>query len=208
MSTDEVPTRSHLPHRFDQRLYRGGHPNRLARLMNHISAIHFASGLLARRNWVTLEVTGRRTGRTICLPLVVAEYQGARYVVSMLGQNASWVRNVRAAGGRATVRHGRREAVHLEEVEVGARGPILRHYLGCAPGARAHVPIDRRAPVAEFDRIAGQYPVFRIDPAGSARSTATTGPRPRAVPVVVRRRGTTGQATTPAPVCQNTNPLP
>jgi hypothetical protein len=149
-------------HRFDRWLYRGGHPNRLARLMNRISAIHFATGLLAPSNWVTLEVPGRRTGRTISFPVVVAEYQGERYLVSMLGQNANWVRNVHAAGGRVTLRHGRREAVQLEEVEASARAPVLRRYLDCAPGARAHVPVERHAPLKEFDRIAGQYPVFRI----------------------------------------------
>ncbi|MEO5983499.1 MAG: nitroreductase/quinone reductase family protein [Pedococcus sp.] len=164
MSSPETAAKSHLLHRLDQRLYRGGRPNGLARLMNRISAVHFASGLLAPGNWVTIEVPGRRTGRTISFPVVVADYQGERYVVSMLGQNVNWVRNVRAAGGRVTVRHGRREEVTLEEVEVGARGPILRHYVDRAPGARAHLPVDRRAPLEAFDRIAEQYPVFRITP--------------------------------------------
>jgi hypothetical protein len=154
-------------HRFDRWLYRGGRPNRLALVMNRISAIHFATGLLARSNWVTLEVPGRRTGRIISFPLVVADYQGERYLVSMLGENANWVRNVHAAGGRVTLLHGRREAVQLEEVEVGARAPILRRYLDLAPGGRAHVPVDRHAPLAEFDRIAGQFPVFRINVAPS-----------------------------------------
>ena len=149
-------------HRFDRWLYRGGRPNRLALLMNRISAIHFATGFLAPSNWVTLEVPGRRTGRIISFPVVVADYHGERYLVSMLGEKANWVRNVRAAGGDVTLRHGRREAVHLEEVEVGARAPILRRYLNLAPGGRAHVPVDRHAPLAEFDRIAGQFPVFRI----------------------------------------------
>jgi hypothetical protein len=149
-------------HRFDRWLYRSGHPNRLARLMNRISAIHFASGLLAPSNWATLEVPGRRTGRTISLPVVVAEYRGERYLVSMLGQNANWVRNVHAAGGRVMLRHGRSEGVRLEEVETGARAPILRRYLDCAPGARAHMPVDRHAPLEEFERLAGEYPVFRV----------------------------------------------
>jgi hypothetical protein len=80
----------------------------------------------------------------------------------MLGQNANWVRNVRAAGGRAVLRHGHREAIHLDEIDPSQRAPILRHYLAVAPGARAHIPVDRQAPLAEFDRIAAQYPVFRI----------------------------------------------
>lgn len=70
--------------------------------------------------------------------------------------------NVRAAQGHAVLRHGNREAVWLEEVEPAARAPILRRYLQVAPGARAHFPVDRRAPLSEFERIAAQYPVSRI----------------------------------------------
>jgi hypothetical protein len=80
----------------------------------------------------------------------------------MLGANANWVRNLKTAGGRAVLRHGRRERVHLEEVEPGTRAPILRRYLQVAPGARPHIPVDRTAPLTEFARIAADYPVFRI----------------------------------------------
>jgi hypothetical protein len=60
------------------------------------------------------------------------------------------------------LRHGHREVVRLEEVDPGARAPILRRYLAVAPGARAHMPVDRRAPLEEFERIAVQIPVFRV----------------------------------------------
>src|SRR6266536_3313823 len=136
-------------HRFDRWMYRSGRPNRLARLLNRISAIQFSAGILAPNHWVTLEVPGRRTGRLISFPLVVADYEGERYLVAMLGQNVNWVRNGR-------------EAVRLDEVEPGARAPILRRYLALAPGARAHIPVDRRAPLEEFDRVAAQIPVFRV----------------------------------------------
>jgi hypothetical protein len=54
-----------------QWLYRGGRPNWLASLLNRgWAAIH---GLrIAPDYLVTLEVTGRRSGRTISLPLVIA----------------------------------------------------------------------------------------------------------------------------------------
>jgi hypothetical protein len=150
-------------HRIDRWLYRGGRPGRLARVMNRQSALAASAGLAPRR-MVTLEVPGRRTGRRISLPLVVADYEGERYLVSMLGPDANWVRNVRAADGRAVLRHGRREAVRLEEVEVGDRAPVLRRYLALAPGARPHLPVDRRAPLEEFTRIADRVPVFRVRP--------------------------------------------
>lgn len=105
---------------------------------------------------------GRRTGRLISFPVVVADYQDDRYLVAMLGEATNWVSNVRAAGGQAVLRHGGREPVHLEEVDPRARAPILRRYLHVAPGGRPHIPVDQRAPLADFERIAAQYPVFRI----------------------------------------------
>jgi len=134
-----------------------------------VSAVLYSTGLVLPNRLATLEVPGRRTGRVISFPVVIAEHESERYLVSMLGQGASWVLNVRAAGGRATLRHGRREAVLLEEVAAGARAPILRRYLAVAPGARAHLRVDPQAPLEEFDRIAGQFPVFRITPATSER---------------------------------------
>jgi hypothetical protein len=94
--------------------------------------------------------------------VVIAEHEGERYLVSMLGEHAAWVANVRAADGRAVLRHGRREQVLLEEVEPRSRAPILRRYLEVAPGARAHCPVDRRAALRDFEAIAPDYPVFRV----------------------------------------------
>jgi deazaflavin-dependent oxidoreductase (nitroreductase family) len=148
-------------------MYRTGRPGALARVMNRISAIQFSAGMLSPARAMTLEVRGRRTGRLISLPVVVAEYEGELYLVSMLGNDANWVHNVRAAGGRAVLRRGRPQEVRLAEVEPGERAPILRRYLEVAPGARPHVPVDRRAPLAEFERIADQFPVFRILPAAA-----------------------------------------
>jgi phenylacetate-CoA ligase len=156
-------------------MYRGGRPGRTARLLNRLSAAWFATGLLVPRGWATLEVAGRRSGRVIAFPVVVADLQGQRYLVAMLGEDANWVRNVRAAGGRAVLRHGRREAVLLAEVEPPLRAPVLRRYLAVAPGARPHLPVDRRAPLAEFERVAARFPVFRVVPAGRTRP-APPGP--------------------------------
>jgi hypothetical protein len=142
-------------------LYRGGRPNRFARLQNRASAVVFAAGIWPGRA-AALEVRGRRSGREISFPVVIAGHEGERYLVAMLGENTNWVRNVRAADGRAALRHGRREAVRLEEVSADSRPAILRRYLALAPGARPHIPVDRRAPLEEFEQIAPQIPVFRI----------------------------------------------
>jgi deazaflavin-dependent oxidoreductase (nitroreductase family) len=142
-------------------LYQGGRPNAFARPQNRVSAILFAAGLVPTRA-AALEIRGRRSGRIISFPVVIADVDGERYLVSMLGANVNWVRNLKAAGGQAVLRHGRRESVHLEEVEPENRAPILRRYLQVAPGARPHVHVDRKAPLTEFARIAADYPVFRI----------------------------------------------
>jgi F420H(2)-dependent quinone reductase len=148
-------------------LYRERRAGGLARLLNAGQARLAAAGVGPR--WlVMVEVTGRRTGKTISFPAVIADYDNGRYLVSMLGENTNWVRNVRAAGGRAVLRHGGREPVVLGEVAVAHRAPILRCYLQRAPGARAHIPVDYRAPVQAFEPIAARYPVFLITAADKA----------------------------------------
>jgi deazaflavin-dependent oxidoreductase (nitroreductase family) len=148
-------------------MYRGDRPGRLAKAMNRLAAVQHAAGLLSPRRAVTVEVRGRRTGDLISFPVVVADYEGQQYLVSMLGEAANWVRNVRAAGGLAVIRRDGRRPVRLEDVQPGGRAPILRRYLALAPGARPHIPVDRRAPLGAFDRFAADFPVFRIVDRGS-----------------------------------------
>jgi hypothetical protein len=143
--------------------YRGGRPNRLARIIDRGTAALYAFGI-APNYLVALEVRGRRSGRTIALPLVMAVVGGERYIVSMLGARANWVSNVGAAGGDAVLRHGLREEVRLEEVVADRRAGVLKAYLKRAPGARVHVPVDKDAPLAEFERVARRFPVFRVVP--------------------------------------------
>ena len=148
-------------YRGKQWLYRGQRPNLIARMLNSAWAA-VASWGVASNYLVTLEVTGRKSGRTVSLPVVVAVVDGQRYLVSMLGEHVQWVHNVRAAGGRAVLRSGGREEVHLEEVPPDARAPILRTYLQRAPGARPHVPVNKDAPLAEFQKVATAFPVFQV----------------------------------------------
>lgn len=144
-------------------LYRGGRPNRVATVLNRWTAAVHALGI-APNYLVTLEVQGRRSGRRTTLPLAMVVIDGERYLVSMLGAEVDWVRNVKAAGGNVSLRHGRREEVHLEEVAVERRAPVLKAYLKRAPGARPHLPVHRDAPLSEFEQVASQFPVFRVVP--------------------------------------------
>lgn len=147
--------------RFTRWLYHGQRPNWIARILNRVSAAVASSGV-ASNYLVTLEVTGRKSGRIVSLPLVMVVVDGQRYLVSMLGDNVQWVHNVRAAGGKAVLRSGGREEIQLEEVPTDQHAPILRAYLQRAPGARPHVPVNKDAALAEFEKIAAAFPIFRL----------------------------------------------
>jgi len=142
--------------------YRGGRPNRLVRAQNRLGTLAAGAGIWPSRLAV-LQVQGRKSGRTVSLPVVIADYEGQRYLVSMLGARSNWIRNVASAGGRADLLHGRLEHVRLVELPVADRPAIIRRYLAVAPGARPHLPVDRHAPLAAFEEIAGSVPVFRIE---------------------------------------------
>jgi deazaflavin-dependent oxidoreductase (nitroreductase family) len=145
-------------------MYAGGRGNATARRFARFWAVVQGAGVLPRR-WVTLEVVGRRSGRVTRFPVGLADWAGDWYLVSMLGNDCNWVRNVRAAGGLVTIRHGRARATHLIEVPVAERAPILKRYLQKVPGARPHIPVDRNAPLAEFEAVAARYPTFRVEAA-------------------------------------------
>lgn len=146
-------------------IYPAGRPGWIAAGLNAVNERMYSAGRLSPGRAVTLVVAGRRTGRQVRVPVVVADWQGQRYLVSMLGADASWVANVRAASGRAALSRKGQTPVLLTSLPTGQRAPVIRRYLQLAPGARPHIPVDRRAPIADFEAIASQYPVFRIDPA-------------------------------------------
>ena len=52
---------------------------------------------LVRSHFYVLEVRGRKSGRTISLPVDLLDLDGRRYLVCARG-NSNWVRNARAAG--------------------------------------------------------------------------------------------------------------
>jgi F420H(2)-dependent quinone reductase len=98
--------------------YRDWHPTRLGKLVT--GTLAWISGMgLTPQVLLTLQVRGRRSGRLHDTVLVVAKHAGQRYLVSMLGDGSEWVRNVRAAGGKAFVKRGQSRPVQLTEVPLG-----------------------------------------------------------------------------------------
>jgi hypothetical protein len=142
-------------------MYVGQRGNATARRYARFWSALFAAGVVPRR-WVTLEVRGRTSGRLVRFPLGSTERDGTRYLVSMLGQDCNWVKNVRAANGRVTLRHRRAEQCWLIEVPLPQRAPVIKQYLNEVPGARPHIPVDRHADIIAFDAVAEDYPVFRV----------------------------------------------
>ncbi len=146
---------------FKRWMYREDRPHALAKILNWGWGILHSLGI-APNYLVTLEVAGRRSGKTISFPLVMTVLNGERYLVSMLGEDVNWIRNVKAAEGKARLRHGISEQIVLEDVDASQRAPILKAYLKHAPGARPHIPVSKDASLSEFEKIASQYPVFRV----------------------------------------------
>jgi len=105
-----------------------------------------------------LTVPGRRTGEPRSTPVSLATLGGERYIVAAFA-DASWVRNVRAAGPATLTRGARNETVRLEELPVEARGPVLRAFLEQVRGGARYFGSQTPDQVAA---AAERYPVFRV----------------------------------------------
>ena len=142
-------------------------PSGLVKAMNSFVGWLGSLGLIPGGT-ARLQVKGRRSGKTRMNAVTWVEHEGQRYLVAPRG-NTEWVRNVRADGGRAVLKHGKSEAVRLQEVPVEQRAPIIKPYLKKTKMAtRREFGLDPDAPMEEFERIAPDHPVFRITPAGGA----------------------------------------
>jgi hypothetical protein len=121
--------------------------------------------LVGRRVQLPRDIGSDRT--KVGADLLAAFGYGHRRWRAVLGvdawsDNVQWVLNVRAAGGKAVLRSGGRDEIQLEELPVDQRAPILKAYLQRAPGARPHVPVNKDAALAEFQKVAAAFPVFRL----------------------------------------------
>jgi hypothetical protein len=149
-------------HGYLRFFYRDWRPTHLGRIVSGTYA--WLSGLgLTPKVLLTLQVKDRETGRLGSTVLAVANHQGHRYLVSMLGDRSEWLQNVRAAAGKAFIRRGRSHAVKLTEIPVDERAPILKAWCQVATSGRQHLPVPYDAPVSAFEAIAADYPVLRID---------------------------------------------
>jgi len=136
-------------------------PSGFTQLLNRTFSI-FASIGWTPKQMITLEVRGRTSGEPRSVVVNSIEVDGQKYLVAARGET-EWVRNARAAGGEAVIRHGKRTRIRLEEIPVSERGPIIQAYLPKnAMATKKHFGVEPDAPLEDFQRIAPDHPVFRI----------------------------------------------
>jgi len=141
------------------------------RRLNRSLGVLLTSLGLAPRDAAVLVVRGRRSGKRRRTPLLTTPYRGRDYLVALAGESG-WVRNVRANAGSAVLRRRRARTVHLAEVPVDERAPIIAAYLhrgrersgpeAAATQTRSYFGLTPDPSLDEIARIASFYPVFEI----------------------------------------------
>jgi deazaflavin-dependent oxidoreductase (nitroreductase family) len=117
-----------------------------------------------------LRVRGRRSGRLYEVPVRIAAWNGHRYIVSVQGES-QWARNLRAAGAAELLVGTRVEPVAANEIRADEKAAFLAWYCR-QPEHRLSVRYGFKADAgslspAELDRVAHQYPIFRLEAAGA-----------------------------------------
>jgi hypothetical protein len=135
--------------------------------MNRVLMMLARTGL-GMKDLPVLTVPGRTSGTPRSTPLSVLDLDGQRYLLEGF-PGTDWTRNVRAAGGHATLTTGkRREQVRLVELDPQAALPVLRAWPQRLPdGAKIMADAGVVAAVTPeaFEAVAGRCAVFRIEPA-------------------------------------------
>jgi hypothetical protein len=119
---------------------------------------------LVRGHFYVLEVRGRKSGKTISLPVDPLDLDGQRYLVCARG-NATGVRNARTAGKPVLVLAMRRKRYAARDLPPDLRPPSLRAYLDRFAGeVQRFFPVPKGSPVEAFNDLAPRYPVFALKP--------------------------------------------
>jgi len=130
-------------------------------------------------SFTLLTVRGRKSGKPIETPIAIFVQEGQRYLLSPYGI-VNWVRNLRAAGGEATITRKRRtEKILAIELSPDAAAPIFRESVRSGPpgipaaifrGYRyflvlpyLNVTVD--SSLEEFEREVLTHPVFLLQSA-------------------------------------------
>lgn len=140
------------------------------RVSNRLGVLLTSLGL-APQDAVTLEIRGRKSGKTRRIPVLRTPYRGEHYLVALAGES-EWVRNARAAAGRAVIRRRGARPVRVVEMPVEERPQIISEYLrrgaerggakAAAKQARYYFGVNADPSLEEIRAVADYYPVFRV----------------------------------------------
>src|SRR6266481_4868250 len=134
-------------------------PGTVERILGHALVFLVWIGLI-RGHFYVLEVRGRKSGKTISVPVDPLDLDGRRYLLCARGAS-NWVRNTRSAGEVALVRAMRRDRYAVREVPPGLRPPVLKAYLDrYASEVQRFFPVPKGSPIESFSELAPRYPVF------------------------------------------------
>lgn len=115
-----------------------------------------------------LTVRGRKSGEPRTIPIAVIKQQGKRYLIAPFGA-VNWVRNLRAAGGEATLTRSRRtEAIRAVELAPEGAALVLRESVrsGGVPGfVGTYLSVNANSSLEEYEREVLTHPVFLLQSA-------------------------------------------
>ena len=138
-------------------------PGALERILGRTLVLLIRIGLV-RGHFCVLEVRGRKSGRTVSLPVDPLDLDGQRYLVCARG-NANWVHNARTAREVVLVRAMRRRRYAARELPPALRPPVLKAYLDrFAAEVQRFFPVPKGSAVEAFNDLAERYPVFTLQP--------------------------------------------
>ncbi len=130
-------------------------------------------------SFALLTVRGRKSGKPIESPIAIFVQEGKRYLITPYGE-VNWVRNLRAAGGEATITRSRRtEKIHAIELPPETAAPIFREAVRSGPpGIPAvlirvyrslfvlpYLNVTANSSLEEFEREVLAHPVFLLQSA-------------------------------------------
>jgi hypothetical protein len=151
-------------------------PSAVERIFGSTLAFLVRIGVI-RGHFYVLEVRGRKSGKTISVPVDPLDLDGRRYLVCARGES-NWVRNARSAGEVVLARAMRRRRYAVRELSPSMRPPVLKAYLDRFAGeVQRFFPVPKGSPVEAFNDLAPRYPVFDLQPA--EKTAYGTGAAPR-----------------------------
>src|SRR6266705_3525894 len=121
-------------------------------------------------------IRGRKSGKPIETPIAVFVQEGKSYLITPYGL-VNWVRNLRAAGGEATITRSRRsEKIHAIELPPETAAPIFREAVCSGPPGiptvlirvylsffvLPYLNITVDSSLEEFEREVLTHPVFLV----------------------------------------------